>query len=78
MFHGHEPPTWKPTLIFISTPFLSEHTTDPIRAHEINFDVSSSRVLNPDTNGNMFQYVEVILVHHVLRMPYQLKLPRVC
>jgi hypothetical protein len=66
MLHGHECPSRIPRVRVVSTSLSRQHTPDPGRAPQLDFDVPSFSVLDPYFNIDVLQLFEVIVGEHLL------------
>jgi hypothetical protein len=67
MLDTHELPSSKSTCSLIKPSWSGQDTQLPIRAGELNFDITSSLMIDPDSGSDMFQSLKVGLVQHLLR-----------
>lgn len=51
----------------ITVTLSCKDTLDAIRADEFDLDIATTRVLNPDLDRDVFELLQVVLVHQILR-----------
>ena len=60
MLDAHEPPTLETSVGNVSCPWCSEGALDSVGAKQLHRYITSLRVLDPNSDGNVFKGFEVV------------------
>lgn len=66
MLDSHESPTIESGSCIIVLAHCSQDTLYAVWAEELHFHITSLRMGNPDSNGQVFELFEVMLKQHII------------
>lgn len=67
MLDTHKLPPSKSSGSLIEPPLSSQNTELSTRTEELNFDITSSLMIDPDSRSDMFQRLQIGFIQHLLR-----------
>ena len=66
MLEAHKLPAREPSVVLIVAPCAREHARDFVWTVDLDLDIASSLVVDPDPDSDVFQGFEIRVVQHLL------------